>query len=191
MNRKTTFVAAVGACLYILALSIMLYLDYNYGISNSNTKYRLAIGFITLVASAFCGGVCFFLFSHEEDFEWAHMIPIIPALILGFYASQFLAEKMYPPMGNELIWAVPIMGIALAAAMPITKLLSIAFAAKVVGALLFIALAFVPFFIGEWSILLFSILGVIIIGVGYFFGIEDVRVSDNEIMARIRAKIRR
>ena len=186
MNRKTTFVAAVGACLYILALSIMLYIDYNYGISNSNTAYRLAIGFITLAASVFCGGVCFFMFSHEEDFAWAHMIPIIPALVLGFFASQFLTEEMYPPMSNELVWAIPIMGIALAAAMPITKIASIAFAAKVLGVILFIALAFVPFFIGAWSILLFAILGIVIIGAGYFFGVEDVRLADKQIRARIR-----
>ena len=126
------------------------------------------------------------MFSHDEDFEWAQMIPIIPALILGFYASQFLAEEMYPPMSNELIWAIPVLGIALALAMPITKLLSIAFAAKVLGILVFVAFAFVPFFIGTWSILLFAILGVLIIGAGYFFGVEDVRLADNQIRSRFR-----
>lgn len=174
MNRKNTFVAAVGACLYLIALGIMFYIAEAANVPNSNDAYRNAIGVITLVAAVFCGGLPFFMFSHDTDFAWAHMIPILPSLVLAYFSMQFLKGGMYPPMETELSWALLILGIAFAAAQPIRKIMSIAFAARVFGALLFILQAFLPYIIGEWSILLFTTLGSLSITAGFFLGIEDI-----------------
>ena len=179
MNRKNTFVAAAGACLYLIAIGVMYYIVEAFNISNSNDSYRNAIGIITLIAAVFCGGLPFFMFAHDEDFAWATMIPVIPSLILAYFATEFLNDKMYPPMETELSWAVLILGIAFAAVMPIQKIKSIAFAAKALGILFYVLQIFLPYILGAWTILLCSILGALITTAGYFFGIEDINQHES------------
>ena len=93
------------------------------------------IGVAFLIGGTFIAGGAFFLYDPDEDFEKYMLLPLVPGLVLAYFASRILADSFWFDMQGIVRYGIGLIGVLLSLYIPHQKKLSLHFLLKALSVL--------------------------------------------------------